>query len=166
MKNSKITYMKSKLFTLFLIFVSVLSQKTAFSQGTVDISADTRLFQCFDSSYVMQLQKDNPLLIAYYNYYLNNAFYVVELQQPKPVTGEDIHMVKLNEDISKGASIYFNEKTYNPESFNVLKYAFKTQDENYTSYIWKEADVAIVFLPRVKISEGYQKYIKENNIQK
>lgn len=161
----KIHFMKAKHFTLLFIFISALFLKTTIGQTAALITPDPRLYQCYDSSYIMQLQKDNPMLIAYYNYYLENAFYVVELQQPKPVTGDDIHTIKLNDDLSKGKTVYFGETIYTPEKFNVLKYAFKLQDENFTSYIWKEADIAIVFLPRKKISEGYQKYIKENNIQ-
>ncbi len=157
--------MKAKFFILFFICVTFLLFKTAFSQNTVGITPDQRLYQCFDSSYVMQLQKNNPMLIVYYNYYLENAFYVAELQQTKPVTGDDIHKVKLNDDLSKGENVYFKETKYDPEKFNALKYAFKTHDENFTTYIWKEADVAIVFLPRKKISEGYQQYIKKNNLQ-
>ena len=150
---------------LLLVFISAFFVKTAFCQTATEIVPDPRLYECFDSSYISQLQKDNPMLIVYYNYYLENAYYVVELQQPKPVTGEDIHKITLNEDLSKGSTVYFSEKTYTPGKFNVLKYAFKTQDENFVSYLWKEADVAIVFLPRIKISEGYQAYIKKNNLQ-
>lgn len=139
--------------------------KFSFSQTVAEIVPDTRLYQCYDSSYIQQLQTSNPKLIAYYNYYLDNSYYVVELQKPKPVTGVDIHNIALNEDLSKGKTIYFNEKSFTAGTFNVLKYAFKTEDENFTTYVWKEAGIALVFLPRKKIAEGYQKYIKDNNIQ-
>jgi hypothetical protein len=156
--------MKTK-FTFLFIFITGLFLKTAFTQTAGEIVPDARLYQCYDSSYIAQLQTINPNAILYYNYYLEHAYYTVELQKPKPVTGEDIHNVTLNEDLSKGTTVYFDETSYAPEKFNVLKYAFKTHDTNFITYVWKEADIAIVFLPRKKIAEGYQKYLKDNNIQ-
>jgi hypothetical protein len=156
--------MKAKFLILF-IFIYSFFTSDLYSQNKVNIAPDSRLYECFDSSYIQQMQINNPSLLSYYNFYLDNSFYVVSLQKPKPVTGEDIHKITLNEDLSKGQSIYFNETIYNSEKFNVLKYAFKTQDINFTTYIWKEANIAIVFLPRKKITEEYQKYIKAYNIQ-
>jgi len=109
---------------------------------------------------------NNPLLVAWYNYYLDNSYYVASLKASKPVTGEDIHTIRINDDLAKGKAIYFKEKVYNKEKLNVLKYYFPTQGENFTTYIWKEAGVALVFLPRNKIAVGYQKYIKDNNLKK
>jgi len=128
------------------------------------VKADSRLYQCYDSSYVHQMMQTNPPLVAYYNFYLDNSYYVAQLKQPKPVTGEDIHKVTINDDLSKGKIIYFNEKVFEASKFNVLKYKFSTQDQNFTTYIWKEAGIALVFLPRNKIASAYKEYLKKNNI--
>lgn len=157
--------MKKKILVLVFISVQLFFLNTIFSQNTSAYTPDPRLYECFDSSYISQLQKTNPMLIVYYSYYLDHSYYTVELQQPKPVTGDDIHSIKLNDDISKGKTVYFTETIYNQEKFNALKYAFKLQDMNFTTYVWKEANIAIVFLPLKKFSENYQNYIKENNIE-
>jgi hypothetical protein len=154
--------MKKK--TLILVFLTVIIFSiNAISQNT-KVNADSRLYQCYDSSYVHQMMTNNPPLVAYYNFYLDNAFYVVQLNQAKPVTGVDIHTVKLNDDLAKGKTVYFNEKTFDALKFNVLKYSFGTNDVNFITYIWKEAGIALVFLPRNKFADAYQKYLKKNNI--
>jgi hypothetical protein len=148
---------------IMVLFALIVFTFNAISQNA-KVKADSRLYQCYDSCYVHQMMTNNPLLVAYYNFYLDNAFYVVQLKQPKPVTGVDIHTVKINEDLSKGKTIYFKEKTFNASAFNVLKYSFGTNDVNFTTYIWKEAGIALVFLPRNKISAAYKEYMKKNNI--
>lgn len=39
---------------------------------------DERLYQVFDSDYLQTVQKDNPLLLKRWNFYLDNAFYIEE----------------------------------------------------------------------------------------
>jgi hypothetical protein len=148
----------------FLIFLSIFIISFSSKGQENTIKPDPRLFECFESSYVNEMEKSNPMLIVYYNYYLENSFYVVNLVQPKPVTGENIKTVTLIDELSKGKTVNFSEKTFDIKKFNVLKYKFKIQDASFTTYVWKEANIAIVFLPRKHIAEGYQKYIKDNNI--
>jgi len=138
---------------------------SSYAQTTTLISPDTRLYECFDSSYIKQLQQTNQTLLAYYNFYLDHSYYTASLTQPKPITGEDISKVTVNEDIAKKAIIYFNEKAYDAKTFNVLKYSFKVQDNNFTTYVWKDANIAVVFLPRTKIAAAYKEYCNKNNIQ-
>jgi len=154
--------MKSKLLIFLFIFPSAFITKTTIAQNTVNISPEPRLYECFDSSYIKQMQQT---LLAYYNFYLDNSYYVASLSQPKPVTGKDINKVTVSEDIAKKKIIYFCEKTYDAKTFNVLKYNFKTQDANFTTYLWKDANIAIVFLPRDKIAAAFKEYCKKNNIQ-
>lgn len=156
--------MRSSIFTFLFVFLSAFTYSNSFGQNTTAITPDARLYQCFDSSYVQQLQQTNPALIAYYNFYLDNSYYVASLSQPKAITGENINKVTVSEDLAKGKTIYFSEKTYDAKTFNVLKYNFKTQDNNFTTYLWKEANLAIVFLPRDKIAAAYKEYCKKNNI--
>jgi hypothetical protein len=156
--------MKSKFLFIFII-LSVFMLIRANAQTATVINPDARLYECFDSSYINNMQLSNPALLAYYNFYLDNSYYTTSLTQPKPVTGEDITKVTVNEDIAKKKVIYFSEKTYTAKTFNVLKYSFKTQDLNFTTYLWKDANIAIVFLPRDKIAAAFKEYCKKNNIQ-
>jgi hypothetical protein len=154
--------MKTK--TLIMVFFTLIFFSIDAVSQNAKVKADSRLYQCYDSSYVHQMMTNNPPLVAYYNFYLDNSYYVVKLKQPKSVTGIDIHTVKINDDLAKGKTQYFCEKIFDASTFNVLKYSFGTNDFNFTTYIWKEAGIALVFLPRDKIAAAYKEYLKKNNI--
>ena len=160
----KFKNMKSR-FLLLLICLPVFMAVRVNAQSAAVITPDSRLYDVFDSSYISNMQLTNPALLAYYNFYLDNSYYTSSLTQPKIVTGDDITKVTVKENIAKKKIVYFSEKTYTAKSFNVLKYDFKTQDTNFTTYLWNNANVAIVFLPRDKISAAFQQYCKDNNIQ-
>jgi hypothetical protein len=145
---------KSTIIIVIYLFIAVLfSNFSAFTQN-INIIADTRLYQCYEKSYLDNLIKTNPEQILYLNYYLDNAYYVASLKEEKPVTGIDI--TSLYEKSKKGevTKIPFKEKVYNKTTFNVLKYNFETGFLDSPTYIWKEAGIAIVFHP--------EKYIKED----
>jgi hypothetical protein len=161
--KSLVKLTKMKRISLLIIFGFLIISYSSKAQEN-KAKPDSRLFECFETSYVNQMEQSNPMLIIYYNYYLENSFYVVNLNQPKPVTGENINTVTLINDLSDGKTIYFSEKSFDLKKFNVLKYNFKTQDANFSTYIWKEANIAIVFYPRNQIAQGYKKYIKDNKI--
>jgi hypothetical protein len=58
---------KTILFVFFFSFINIY----CFSQNEINsnqIKPDTRLYECFDKTYIQQLQKDNPELILYYNF--------------------------------------------------------------------------------------------------
>jgi hypothetical protein len=154
--------MRSRL--ILLIFLSAMMLGYSNAQNTT-IKADSRLYECYDSTYIQQIQSSNPPLVAYYNFYLDNSYTVTSLTQPKPVTGEDINKVTVIKEIAKEKIIYFGEKTYDAKTFNVLKYNFKTQDLNFTTYVWKDAGIAVVFKPRDKIAAAFKEYCRKNNIQ-
>jgi len=121
--------------------------------------ADQRLSDCFSQEYIAQLENSNSELIPYYNYYLDNSYYVVDLKSVgKEVTGADIHTVLVSDD--SGVKNYFSETAYSKEKFNPLKYHFNLSSNSFTTYVWKEAGIAIVFYPLSHISADYKKYMK------
>jgi len=121
--------------------------------------ADQRLSDCFSQEYITQLENSNSELIPYYNYYLDNSYYVVDLKSVgKEVTGADIHTVLVSDNI--GEKKFFNETAYSKEKFNPLKYHFNLSSNSFTTYVWKEAGIAIVFYPLSHISADYKKYMK------
>ncbi len=142
---------------LFITFL--LASFAAFTQTNM-VKPDIRLYQCFEKTYLDNLQKTNPEKILFMNYYLDNAYYVASLVAEKPVTGIDINTLFEKSKNGSLTSISFNEKVYNKISFNVFKYNFQTGYLDAPTYIWKEAGIAIVFRP--------EKYIKEdfNMLQK
>jgi hypothetical protein len=131
-----------------------------FSQTNSDpYTPDARLYQCLKKDYVDQMSAQRSELLLYYNYYINNSFYVVKLNQEKPVTGIDIHTVQTTKDVS-ATPVNFSEKTYNANTFNVMKYDFQRRQDGFVTYVWKEAGVALVFYPISHFQAAYSNYLK------
>jgi hypothetical protein len=121
---------------------------------------DKRLSDCFTPEDLSQMVTEKSELIPYYNYYLDNSYYAVDLKKAeKEVTGIDIHTV-LNRNLGKET---FNMTSYSKETFNPLKYNFNLQKDGYVTYIWKEAGVAIVFYPLSHISNAFKEITKMRN---
>lgn len=122
--------------------------------------ADPRLKECLSDDFITQLENSKSELLLYYNYFLENSYYAVNLKSvDKPVTGADIHNVKIKSDIS-GEVKKFSEKNYQKEKFNPLKYDFSLSMNSFTTYLWKDAGIAIVFYPLSHISADFKSYIK------
>ena len=118
---------------------------------------DKRLSECFSAEELSQMVAAKSDLIPYYNYYLDNSYYAVDLKKAeKEVTGIDIHTV-LNRNSN---SETFNMTSYSKENFNPLKYNFNLQKDSFVTYIWKEAGVAIVFYPISYISNAFKEFSK------
>ncbi|HOV10660.1 MAG TPA: hypothetical protein PLL90_02735, partial [Bacteroidales bacterium] len=58
--------------------------------------ADPRLTECFDQAYLGELENSRSELLLYYNYYLDNSYYKVDLNTlDKKISAQDIHTVML-----------------------------------------------------------------------
>jgi hypothetical protein len=148
-----------KIFKICAVALLFLQTATAFSQTKTDpYTPDSRLYDCMKRDYVDKLSADRSELLLYYNYYLSNSYYVVKLKNEKPVTGEDIHTVTLSGE--SGAKTFFAEKAYNAKTFNVMKYQFTRKMDGFTTYVWKEAGVALVFYPTRQVQANFNNYLK------
>lgn len=67
--------------TLFFLTLSILSFAQKKSSELVNI--DERLLEVYDQDYLKNLQVQNPVLLKRWNYYLDNAFYIVEYPTEK-----------------------------------------------------------------------------------
>lgn len=142
---------------LAVLFIALLITGTLNAQGLY--KADQRLSDCFSQEYITQLENSNSELIPYYNYYLDNSYYVVDLKSVgKEVTGANIHTVLVSDN--SGGKKYFSETSFSKEKFNPLKYHFNLSANSFTTYVWKEAGIAIVFYPLSHISADYKNYMK------
>jgi hypothetical protein len=120
---------------------------------------DKRLSDCFSAEDLSQMVAAKSDLIPYYNYYLDNSYFTVDLKKAgKEVTGIDIHTV-LNRTLHKET---FKMTSYSKETFNPLKYHFNLQKDSYVVYIWKEAGIAIIFYPLSDISNAFKELSKNN----
>ncbi len=156
--------MKTKL--MFLLTIAFAINSYSFAQKTEiylnQVKPDARLYECFDKAYIQQLQKDNPETILYYNFYLDNSYFVGKQVPGKPVQGKNINEITLKNEISSGKVQYFNENVsdFNPKTFNVLKYNFNTDYDKYTNYILGNTGKILIFYPEKKFTKKYNDYKK------
>ncbi len=123
---------------------------------------DKRLYDCFPADEISQMESSRSALIPYYNYYLENSYYVVDLKSAaKEVTGIDIHTVS-SQTVGSQPATKFSASSYSRQTFNPLQYHFNLQKDSYVTYIWKEAGVAIVFYPLSYISNAYMQLSKNS----
>jgi hypothetical protein len=145
--------MKSKIFLFFfLVFaINVYSQNS--SKSTV--TPDPRLYEALGKSNVEFLLQNNPDMIGYYNYYLDNAFVLVQ-HSPEKFSSiiKNCPKLELNDasltydkpDISKGT-----------KSINILKYVYKLQPDQNSTYWIDKSGITIVFYSEKTITENYNK---------
>ncbi|HNZ43880.1 MAG TPA: hypothetical protein PLI16_06990 [Bacteroidales bacterium] len=140
---------------------------TVFLIGTLHAQqvykADPRLTECFDQAYLSELENSQSELLLYYNYYLDNSYYKVDLNTlDKKISAQDIHTVLLQNN-NPQVKEYFKETTFTKEKFNPLKYQFNLSSNSFTTYLWEKEGIAIVFYPLSHISANFKEYLKTIN---
>lgn len=141
----------------YLSLVFLLITANLYAQKTVSTSkVDTRLYDVFGKSYIDNLAKTDANQLTYLNFFLENSYYVTSLVSEKPIVGTDIHKVS----IKNNSNVFFSEKTFNKKTFNPLKYNFVIDQNNFITYIWNEAGIAIIFHPQNHIKLDFDNYIR------
>lgn len=138
---------------------------TVFLIGTLHAQqvykVDPRLAECFDQAYLSELENSRSELLLYYNYYLDNSYYKVNLNTlDKKISAQDIHTVLLQNN-NPQVKEFFKETVFIKEKFNPLKYQFNLSSNSFTTYLWKEAGIALVFYPLSHISAAYKDYMNQ-----
>jgi hypothetical protein len=148
------------LFALFFISHHTIAQQSA----TREIKPDARLYECFPKDYVDGL-KDNPRLLLYYNFFLDNAFFVSDAKGKAP-QGQDITKVTYKEPGPDGQPRYFNEdlSSFNPKKFNALQYQFNISHDKYTQYLLGNTGKVLIFYPQQYFTQKYREYLKTYNL--
>jgi len=129
------------LFSLLIMDFSASAQKKSSELFT----PDKRLIDCYDSSYIEMLQKKNPSLIMYYNFFLDSSYYVVDLPLEKQNFVNNLESLELGEDEDINC-------------INVLKFGVKLDFEKITFFRLGNTDKMIVFYSGEKLFEKYNDY--------
>ena len=150
-------------FLLIIIGFGVHAQTISKNQP----APDARLYDCFTKEYINDLVK-NPRLLLYYNFYLDNSYFLTDSNTEKPVQGADISTVKLALNANGESTGFFNEDVtkFDKKTFNPLKYNFVTDYETYTVFTLGTTGKAIVFYPQKRFAEMYNEYLKSFNLDK
>ncbi len=154
-----------------LIFIVIGISAQAQGKDKNEIKPDQRLYNCFTKEYVDGLIS-NPRLLLYYNFYLDNSWFLSESKAEKPLPGSDISTVPLA-DNSVGANslsikgeFYSEDVTkFDVKTFNPLMYDFKTDANYYTSYKLGNTGKAVIFYSHRKFAELYNAYLKSFNLE-
>ena len=120
----------------------------AFSTAT--IIPDSRVIDYLGKEKVSIIQKNNPELIRYYNFYLDNVYYLQKLPADK---FKDNNMAELELPIKNGE--------VDTKEINVLKLEVQRKFDTPTYFKVKGRDEVIVFLSEQDFMKKYNEYRKE-----
>jgi hypothetical protein len=137
----------------FLSCITIVLYTSIYAQD-ID-KPDKRLYEAFGKENVEFLLLNNPDIIKYYNYYLDNAFVLVQhniektssiIQKYPRLILKDPSFSYDIPDISKGT-----------KSINILKYIYELKHDESSTYWIDKSGIAIVFYSTKTIAENYNK---------
>jgi hypothetical protein len=164
MKRQLFNY--QKIVIIFLLFLGFLTASGQGAAQTKKIIPDPRLYDCFGKPAV-EAMMNNPRQLLYYNFFLDHAFFVTDGKDKKPSEGINIFTVQCKDPGPNGEVKYFNEDVnkFDPKTFNVLKYQFKPEQDNYAHYLLGTTGRLIIFYPQKDFAKMYREYLKSFNIE-
>lgn len=155
----KKNHMKTKTF-IFILFSVMFIIK---SYAQIDITPDSRLYECFDSAFVKNTLLSSPVTILYYNYYLNNSYYIANNDVKKPTT-EALDIYKVKKSIkgkTEKVEIFNNDLSdFDTKNLNVLMCDFKIDFNNYITYKLGKTGKLLIFFPKSVFLQMFTEYKK------
>jgi hypothetical protein len=138
--------------TFFLLILSM-----TFAQSPKEkIAADPRIIEVFGQETVDFYLENNPSLIQYYNYFLENSYSIQEIPQEKMGDLQTIPELKRKEKFQSDF-IDYTEKGL--ENLNIMKFDLKIDPNIGSIYRLGNTNKIIVFLSGNEIQNKYNKYI-------
>jgi hypothetical protein len=138
--------------TFFLLILSM-----TFAQSPKEkIAADPRIIEVFGQETVDFYLENNPSLIQYYNYFLENSYSIQEIPQEKMGDLQTIPELKRKEKFQSDF-IDYTEKGL--ENLNIMKFDLKIDPNIGPIYRLGNTNKIIVFLSGNEIQNKYNKYI-------
>ncbi|HRY33104.1 MAG TPA: hypothetical protein P5531_09090 [Bacteroidales bacterium] len=146
------------------VVMLMLCFSASIAMAQQEIKPDPRLFECFSRDYVESLQ-EQPRLLLYYNFFLDHAYFVSDAGGKAP-QGTDIREISFREPDENGNFRLFDEdlSTFNPATFNALKYDFRIRKDVYTHYKLGDTGKVLVFLPQEQFTAKYNEYLRTFNL--
>lgn len=127
--------------------------QSAGAQSSLSDTPDARLYEAFGTERVNFLQQNNPDLIRYYNFYLDNAFVLV--QHPAEKVSGNVNacpLLVLNNPALKADVPDMKKGT---KSINILKYGHQIANDRSTTYRLDDSGIVIVFLSAQELTAKY-----------
>ena len=140
--------MRNRVFILAYVFIFAsvifnLNAQTPFDLKTVN--PDARLSEAFDQAFVTKLQKENPALVLYYNFYLDSAYYISILPADKNEFLETLESIDVDNNIETS-------------EINILKYDLKLSFDQRTYYRIGSSDRVMIFYSGQELNDKFNDY--------
>jgi hypothetical protein len=127
-----------------IVFLPLLCL-SLFSQAQELPPIDERLYEVFEEKFLLNLQKESPNQVLYYNYFLDHAYEIVPIPDEKTSEYPEITIKRFK----SGASI------------NILKVindaALKRNYHNRTYYRIAKTDKVLVLFSEKEIAAGFNR---------
>ncbi|MEI6124647.1 MAG: hypothetical protein WCQ95_13600 [Bacteroidota bacterium] len=146
----------SKLFAIAVTFLLMFQFGVSKAQDlTLTNTPDARLYEAFGNDRVAFLKQNNPDLIGYYNFFLDNAFTIT--QHPVEKIAGIITSCPLLKLKNGSLTIDKPDMVKGTKSINILKYLYKIEQNKTTQYRLDDSGIVIVFYPAKYFTEKYNK---------
>lgn len=152
----------SRLLACFIALIFVFQLRSAEAQEkTLSDNPDSRLIEAFGNERVDFLKRNNPDLIRYFNFFLDNAFQLVQHPAEK-IEGiiKSCPMLELNDPSMKMDKPDMSKGT---KSINILKYNFQLVNDKVAQYRLDNSGIIIVFLPANEITKKFNEAQSHKN---
>ena len=138
--------------TFFLLIMSM-----TFAQSSKEkIATDPRIIEVFGQETVDFYLENNPSIIRYYNFFLDNSYSIQEMPQEKMADLQTIPELKRKVEFQSDF-IDYTEKGL--ENLNIMKFDLKIDPNIGPIYRLGNTNKIIVFLSGKEIQNKYNKYI-------
>ena len=119
------------------------------------VKPDTRLVDYLGAEKVAIIQKNNPSLIHYYNFFLDNSYNL-----------ETVPTDKLQDNDFEELELPLSEGEVDTQKLNVLKLNIQRKYDENIYYKIKGSNQILVMLSEEQFIKKYNKYRKENGLMK
>ena len=139
---------------LFLIILGI-----NFAQNTKEqIIADPRIVEVFGQETVDFYLENNPSIIRYYNFFLENSYTIQDMPQEKMEGLKTLAELKLKTQFQTDLADYSDKGL---ENLNIMKYDLKIDPNVGPIFRLGNTNKIIIFLSGKEIQNLYNKYLLE-----
>lgn len=143
---------------LSMLLLSVMGLTFAQTQKT-QVIADPRVIEVFGQETVTFYLENNPSMIQYYNFFLENSYTIQDMPQEKMGELQNIPELKLKENFQTDI-IDYTEKGL--ENLNIMKFDFQIDPNVGPIFRLGNTNRLIIFLSGKEIQNLYNKYKLES----
>ena len=135
-----------------LLTVGWLSVQAQNSTEILPQNPDDRLVEAFGKADVEQLEKVRPRSIAYYNFYLDHAYRIVEMPTDKSDYLASLRALDIDPNASKS-------------EINVLKFKLNLTHDKQTSFRMRQSNKIMVFYSGEEFNKMFEEHLDSQNSQ-